>query len=278
MKMHKIIYISVLLMTFLPAVQAQEKFNYEDISLLQKNDKTAAPVEDVIVEENTKGKIDDTPVAENDEAADTALYQNNVNLPYDSISNWRNQREYAYTRYLDSLLKNKKKKEVKPMEGSSGQGIFNSLLNSGFIKVLLWTLAILFVLFIIYRLFLAEGMFQQKSKQSENGEAEAEVEVITKESDFDALIRLALQNSNYRQAVRYQYLRTLHALAGKHFIQLAPGKTNFHYVHEIANRSHQLDFASLTLNYEYVWYGEFNIEKDIYQKIETKFISLNQKL
>ena len=105
-----------------------------------------------------------------------------------------------------------------------------------------------------------------------------EEEVITRESDFDALIRTALQNSNYRQAVRYQYLRTLHILADKNFIELAPDKTNFQYVREIANRNHQNDFASLTLNYEYVWYGEFDIDKNIYQKIENNFTSLNQKL
>jgi hypothetical protein len=49
-------------------------------------------------------------------------------------------------------------------------------------------------------------------------------------------------------------------------------------VQEIANHNHRQDFAALTLNYEYVWYGEFDIEKDIYQKIENGFINLNRKL
>ena len=67
-------------------------------------------------------------------------------------------------------------------------------------------------------------------------------------------------------------------LAGKKFIEMAPDKTNFQYVQEIGNRDYQNEFASLTLNYEYVWYGEFAIDKNVYQKIETNFNGLNKKL
>ncbi|MFZ1306638.1 MAG: DUF4129 domain-containing protein, partial [Ferruginibacter sp.] len=118
---------------------------------------------------------------------------------------------------------------------------------------------------------------QRKSKLA-RAEAAVEEEIITKESDFDALIRQSLQSGNYRHAVRYQYLRTLHLLAEKNMVQLAPDKTNFQYVSEIANRNHQQPFASLTLNYEYVWYGEFEIDKNIYDKIESNFRGFNQKI
>ena len=138
-------------------------------------------------------------------------------------------------------------------------------------------MAIAFVLFILYRLFLAEGAFKRQSK-STNAQAEVEEEIITKESDFDALIRQSLQSGNYRQAVRYHYLQTLHLLAEKNMVQLAPDKTNFQYVSEIANRNHQQPFASLTLNYEYVWYGEFEINKNVYDKIESNFRGFNQQI
>ncbi|MEP7236567.1 MAG: DUF4129 domain-containing protein [Ferruginibacter sp.] len=284
--MRKIIYISVLLMTFFSAAQAQKKFVYEDTSLLQKEEPVTAPVEDSYIEDTvttittTTNTVPAKPYKE-PEVMDTALYQNTLQFPFDSLKSWRNLKEYGYMKYLDSLLRNEKKNEPRKRrttELPSGGGGFNSILGSLVLRVILWTLAIGFVLFIIYRLFLAEGVFQRRTKTAADDEAAVEEEVITKESDFDRLIRLAFQNGNYRQAIRYQYLRTLHLLADKNFVQLSPDKTNFQYVHEIANRSHQQDFEALTLNYEYVWYGEFNIEKDIYQKIETNFISLNQKL
>ena len=263
-----------LLFSFLSAARAQQKVIYEDTSLLQKEEPDIVPAVEEITETSVDTLVQQQYVVDE---TDTTLYRNNLNLPYDSIKNWRNLKEYAYAKYLDSLLKNEKKPEVKEQPRSSGGSFLGNLLSSGFMSFILWAVVILFVLFIVYRLFLADGVFQRKSKVA-NSEAEVTEEVITKESDFDKLIRQGLQNGNYRQAVRYQYLRTLHLLANKNFVELAPDKTNFQYVQEIANRSHQQEFAALTLNYEYVWYGEFAIEKNIYQKIETNFISLNQKL
>lgn len=276
--MRKAIYISVLLMGLLSAAQAQKKIIYEDTALLQKEE-VQAPIEEIKVVQDSTATVE-TPITtldEEEEPADTSLIKNDLNFSYDSIKNWRNLKEYAYTKYLDSLLKGLKKKEFKEPRPPR-QSFFSGLLNSGIINLLLWFLAIAFVLFILYRLFLADGAFRRKSKSAGKAEAEVAEETITNESDFDALIRQALQTGNYRQAVRYQYLRTLHLLADKSLVQLAPDKTNFQYVSEIANRSHQPLFASLTLNYEYVWYGEFEIDKNIYDKIETNFRGFNQKI
>jgi hypothetical protein len=276
--MHKTIYISFLLLACFMDARAQQKFVYEDKALLLKDEPVSAPAVDArIIETGTAGNTDETVVYEEEEL-DTTLYKNNLYLPFDSVKSWKNLKDYAYARYLDSLLQNKKQEVQQPVQRKSQQGILNRLLGSGFISALLWILAIAFVLFIIYRLFLAEGVFQRRSKAAIATDAGVEEELITRESDFDALIRQALQNGNFRQAVRYQYLRTLHSLANRNFIELSPDKTNFQYVQEIANHNHRQDFAALTLNYEYVWYGEFDIEKDIYQKIENGFINLNRKL
>jgi hypothetical protein len=135
-------------------------------------------------------------------------------------------------------------------------------------------------LFILYKLFLTEGIFKKKSRSINNEQSTPEVteEVVTSESDFDRLIRLALTAGNFRLAVRYQYLRTLHHLAGRNYVEMAVDKTNYQYVQEISNHQLRNDFASLTLNYEYVWYGEFQIEQTIYHKLETAFSGFNQKI
>lgn len=275
--MHKAFYISLLFVGLSFAAQAQKKVIYEDTSLLQKDE--VQLVEDIMIVQDSTGVAGSPIIAlDEDEPADTTLKRNGLNLSYDSIKNWRTLKEYAYTKYLDSLLKGLKKKEVKERKVSlPRRSLFGDLFGS-ILSVLLWTIAIAFVLFILYRLFLAEGVFKRRSKSANNAEAEVVEEIITNESDFDALIRQALQNSHYRLAVRYQYLRTLHLLAGKNLVQLAPDKTNFQYVSEIANRNHQQPFAALTLNYEYVWYGEFVIDKNIYEKIESNFKGFNQKI
>jgi hypothetical protein len=276
--MRKIIYISVLLVIFCSATQAQKKIIYEDTSLLQKDEEviSATVADEADIDTSGVPALQETLT---EEPTDTTLYTNELDFSYDSIKNWRNFKEYAYAKNLDSLLKSLKKKEAKqPPPRLPRTGIFNDLLGSGILKLLLWTAAVCFLFFILYRLFLAEGVFKRRSVSNKNNEAAVEEEIITNESDFDALIRQALQSSNYRLAVRYQYLRTLHLLAGKNLVSLAPDKTNFNYVSEITNRDHRNAFAALTLNYEYVWYGEFDIDKNIYDKIENGFTSLNKKV
>lgn len=276
--MRKTIYISVMLLNFFYAAQAQKKIIYEDSTLLQKDEEVIqAPVEDIAVDSATVQAPVEVKVQE---PADTSLYINAIDFSYDSVKNWRNEKDYAYAKDLDSLLKDLQKKEVKqkPQRSMPDTSIFSGLLGSGFLQFLLWTLAICFVLFVLYRLFLAEGVFKRKAKSAKNIEANVEEEIITNESDFDAWIRQALQNGNYRQAVRYQYLRTLHLMSARGMVSLAPDKTNFNYVTEISNPEYRNAFASLTLHYEYAWYGEFDVDKNIYEKIEYNFSSLNKKI
>jgi hypothetical protein len=242
----------------------------KDQEIIQEPSATEGMVEQAPAEDHTLNSVDEKP--------DTTLYINNLAFPADSMQNWKDLKEFAYAKYLDSLLKEKQKTQVRSKPGSYEPGVMNSILASSVVRVFLWTLAILFILFILYKLFLAEGVFKRESRAVKQQTPEVEEEVISSESDFNNLINQALQANNYRQAVRYQYLKTLHKLSDRNLVELAKDKTNFQYVRELRNPAFQNDFASLTLNYEYVWYGEFIIDKSIYQKIESNFTALNQKL
>lgn len=277
--MRKVIYISFFLLNLFTVAQAQEKNMYADTALLPKDKgQVQSPAEDINADTVTYQAP--PQLADEEKPADTSLYVNDLNFPYDSIKSWRNSKDYAYARNLDSLLKNLKKKNPasQPQPSAPETGIFTGLLGSDLLQALLWTAAICFVLFLLYRLFLAEGVFKRKARSVNHDEAEVEEEIITRESDFDGLVRQAVQNGNYRLALRYQYLRTLHLLAERGMISLAPDKTNFNYVTEITNPEYRNAFAALTLNYEYAWYGEFDVDKNIYDKVEQNFSSLNKKI
>lgn len=275
--MRKIIFIPVLLLAFVLDTYAQKEIIERDAGLLQKNEQRDDPVENNRITDTAVA--DEVPASEmvDDEPADTTLRINKLEFAYDSVKNWRHLKSYAYTAYLDSLLKARQLQ--KPSQTSLPRNsIFSGFFNAGMVNILLWTLAIVFVLFIIYRLFLADGVFRRKTKKTDDLDPRMAAEIITPESDFDMLIRQALQSGNYRQAVRYQYLRTLHLLAGKKLLQLSADKTNVQYVNEITNRAYRQDFAAITLNYEYVWYGRFEIDKNIYQRIEIDFTGFNKKI
>jgi len=281
--MNKFICILITGLLFFAAATAQQKrYIYIDSSLL-KNESSYEDVESANADQKTEVITDDQkgnePVVVK-QGPDTTLYLNGLSISPDSVKRWKNASEYAYIKYLDSLLKDKQQKEKnaeKQKPRSTSAGFFDNFFSSAFLKFFLGVLAGFFILFIIYRLFLAEGAFRRETKKAKGIDAKVEEENITADTDFDALLGQALQQGNFRQAVRYQYLRSLHRLSAKNLVELAPDKTNYQYVRELKNPSLQSDFASLTLNYEYVWYGEFEVEQDIYRKIESGFKTFNQK-
>jgi hypothetical protein len=278
--MYKFISILSAALLFFSAASAQQKrYLYVDSSLLRNE----ATYEEITTASETIVAAPQENATENDSVyeetvTDTTLYLNGLRLPPDSVKRWRNAKEFAYMAYIDSLLKDAQEKEKNKPKENSGPGFFDLLFASGLMKVLLWTIAGFFIVFIVYRLFLAEGVFRRETKTANKENAETDEPAIDAATDFSALINQALQNNNYRQAVRYQYLRTLHKLAEKNLLQTAPDKTNYQYVRELQNTPFQNNFASLTLNYEYVWYGGFDVGQELYRKIETGFTQFNQKI
>lgn len=236
-----------------------------------------------------------------EEMPSTQLNPNKLTVPPDSVLDWKQRKEFAYASYLDSLLKNditrnqpQQKQEERPMRGRNAQKVeyvpadndkvswLDNVFRSPITKWVLYSLAALFVLFVLYKLFFTGGIKKARRKAPVIAQPEAEEETLTYESDFDRFIRLALQAGNYRLAIRYQYLRVLHNLAERNIIEMAADKTNYQYVREMGTRGvpvtrqTQNDFAALTLNYEYAWYGEFNVDEPVYRRIEKDFNNFNR--
>ena len=276
--MHKFLFILFCGCLFSATCFAQDsKYVYEDSTLQQP---AVTTENDTVYTEKPYTEIVEAPSKEADDKTDTILFFNKLNMSADSIQIWKNDKAFRYAGNLDSLLMEMKKKKDRKIEQpvQRGPSFFDSMVASPVTRVIFWVLAGIFVLFIIYKLFLADGIFKRTTAAKDNVVPLVEEEIITPESDFDSFIRLALAAGNYRLAIRYQYLKTLHLLAAKNWVQLAADKTNYQYVREINNYDYQNGFSQLTLNYEYVWYGEFAIEESIYMKLHREFSDFNAKI
>lgn len=97
------------------------------------------------------------------------------------------------------------------------------------------------------------------------------------EIDFDEQLDKAVQDGNYRLAVRLLYLKTLKHLSDREVINWQPDKTNQTYVLELQDENHRKEFAQLTYRFEYVWYGEFFIDKQRFEHIAQSFQQFNQQ-
>lgn len=208
---------------------------------------------------------------------DTNLVIHPVYLEADSISNWKKRKEFSYVNNLDSLLKAyQDKQKQEPVKVSGGNSFMSRLLGGPVIKMILWTLAIFFVGIILYQLLKSKGLFQ---KPSFAGVAEkpGEEEELLLRNDFDQLISQAYQLGDYRMAVRYLFLKTLQQLRDKNQINYEPDKTNSRYVYELPENRRN-DFSKLIFQYEYVWYGHFDINNDQYREVQKGFQSFIQKI
>ena len=137
-----------------------------------------------------------------------------------------------------------------------------------FLQYLLIGICAALIVFIVMKM-LGVKMFAGKSKSVEVPYDET-LENIH-EIDFNEEIEAALQKKNYRLAVRLLYLSTLKLLSDKELIDWQPNKTNQAYLSEVPQEQ-AAEFALLTRNFEYVWYGDFGLDASTFGEIQVSFL------
>jgi hypothetical protein len=144
--------------------------------------------------------------------------------------------------------------------------------------VLKWVLIAAMVVGIVFIIIKILGLdLKVLSGKSKNVEVpyEESLENIH-EINFDEQIENSLQNSNYRLAVRLLYLKTLKQLSDRQLINWQVEKTNQTYVLEIEDQVIKQEFANITNQFEYIWYGEFFIDKSTFELVNQSFVQFNQ--
>ncbi len=150
---------------------------------------------------------------------------------------------------------------------------------------LAWVLRILpyiiagLVLFLIIKFFLkvnAQNIIDGKSAKSIVNLSEDEV--LIKDKDLSKLIKEAISEGNYKLAVRYYYLLLLKNLSEKELISWQQEKTNEDYIKELADNKLNAEFEKLTYLYDYVWYGEFLIDREKFLQAEVNFKKVIAKI
>jgi len=101
-----------------------------------------------------------------------------------------------------------------------------------------------------------------------------EDEDIIQNQDIQHLIQQALLNNNYRLAIRYYYLLVLKKLSDKEFINWEPQKTNTDYSRELKDNALNSRFKIITRLYDYIWYGNFEVNELSFRKAEKEFQQL----
>lgn len=98
------------------------------------------------------------------------------------------------------------------------------------------------------------------------------------ELNFEEEISKAQQAQDYRKAIRLLYIYTLKKLTDNSLIEWHTGKTNADYQRELQESHLQQDFRSLSIYYEYAWYGEFPVDAALYEKVSSLHRAMDQQL
>ncbi len=105
-----------------------------------------------------------------------------------------------------------------------------------------------------------------------------EDEDIIHNQDIQQLIEQALTNQNYRLAIRYYYLSILKKLSDSELIIWEDQKTNTDYYTELPNEEIRNQFRTITKLYDFIWYGNFEINKKYYYQAEKEFRAITKTI
>lgn len=105
-----------------------------------------------------------------------------------------------------------------------------------------------------------------------------EEEELIKNSSINTLIAKALKEKNFRLAIRYQFIKILQLLETKHYIIWEQQKTNHDYENEIKKPYLQNQFRDLAYLYDFVWYGNFELDETEFKQAAPLFTNLEKEL
>ncbi|RLJ77742.1 DUF4129 domain-containing protein [Pedobacter alluvionis] len=192
----------------------------------------------------------------------------------DSISSYKEQREFQYDEIGQQQLSwwDKFWMWFWNLIGSLIQGATSNLIS----RYVFIGLGIALILYIVIKTIGAENIFRKKSK-----ETILPYDVITEnihEIDYEQELQRLVAERKFRLAVRLLYLRALKKLSDAEIINWQPDKTNYNYLMEIDKPELRNDFSRLTLQFDYIWYGDFPIDEVKFEPINQSFNQFNNQI
>ncbi|CAM4115548.1 DUF4129 domain-containing protein [Flavobacterium antarcticum] len=151
-------------------------------------------------------------------------------------------------------------------DGENAKNIVSYIINT--IAIIL----ILLVVFLIAKALLnKEGTWIFGSKSDANLIRYDEIEKNLHLVDFEKLIKQSIQSGEHRLSIRYYYLFLLKKMSEKELIEWDVEKTNSDYIYEIKLPQLKADFEYLSYLYNYIWYGEFDLSTQEFEKAKKAF-------
>jgi hypothetical protein len=170
-------------------------------------------------------------------------------------------------------------KPKKPLVLPSRPAPVSSLFEGDGVKFVMVSLIIGLLAFLLFKLFSGRLNNQRviADKPIVSIEDIEDISLVP-ESELERLLRQALEQRNYREAVRVYYVFILRELAEKDLIRWRKNKTNRDYLSELQPTAHYTVFRELTLLFDRIWYGDTRFEESDYTRIGPRFKTFAEAL
>jgi len=191
---------------------------------------------------------------------DTITYRS---TPDSVVARMQHLKEFAYANDPDYWTK---KKEAPPRRRSDSVWDFLGAM----LQYLLFGIFIVVLLYILVKILSDSKIILFKRKTKQIADAPNEEQVV-EETDLSNLILAAEAKDQFRLATRYRYMQLLENLNTRQLIRMHGELTNWDYIRQLTTPKLTPKFRYLTIAYEYVWYGEFELRNDQYEQLKNKF-------
>lgn len=188
-------------------------------------------------------------------------------VPDSSVNKLKRDEAFAYAN--DSAYWTKKAKEPEK-RGKGFWDYFYDFFSGSAVRTITYIiLGVIFVL-IIYRIIVVNNLFMTAASRRRK-EDPREFEIEIDDNNLDAKIQAAIQDRNFRAAIRFMYLKSLRSLNDKGWIRYHAQGTNNEYISQVHPYGVGNEFRFLTHVYEYVWYGEFALSEEQFNRVQQNF-------
>lgn len=205
-----------------------------------------------------------------------------LNFDDTKIENYKNNDTFNYEENIEDNWWSRFKDWLSRIWSQFMYWLFGDVEGGTFLAIVIQLLPYLFlagcIAFVIWLIIKLNPGSKILATQDSAGVFFSEEEEIIKSKDIEKLIQKALLNEDYRLAVRYYYLLILKRLTESELIDYEFDKTNSEYFNEISETSLNTGFRKITTIYDYIWYGNFVVTQNDYQKAEHQFKNLEQKI
>lgn len=172
-------------------------------------------------------------------------------VPQNSISFFNILRRWFYETFIS------------PLKGTVAGSLLEYVIYGLIIAVSVWLLLRFFNID-------SSGIFRSASDSGSKIHFH-DSKISSADFDFEKEIRIAAESENYSKAVELEYIFSLTLLNQEKVILWSPEKTNHDFCREISDQNLREHFRHLTTLFEYVWYGDFQIDRSLFSDIQQSF-------